>query len=289
MLTTHKRSYSPSLFNAAKPESLPGSSHRHKKRKLVETYASESPFPNFHHPTSSEAHSVFNLLSNAYPQYATTLVAPKFNSNSAASCGSSQNIIDALIGVILSQNTSGKNASSAKASLDAAFGRDNFAAIAASPRDDVIAAIRHGGLANKKSATIQNLLISIEKRHGKYSLQHLADTNLSDEEIMKELTSYEGVGLKTASCVLMFCLGRDSFAVDTHIFRLSKVLNWVPPNADRILTQLHLDKMLPAELKYGLHVLLIQHGRVCKGCKKSVSSGSCILKNFVKESRASET
>jgi len=102
------------------------------------------------------------------------------------------------------------------------------------------------------------------------------------------LTSYDGVGPKTASCVLMFCLGRDSFAVDTHVFRLSKVLGWVPSSADRIQTQAHLDKRLPAETKYGLHVLMIQHGRTCKGCKKSGSSAACILKDFLKQRKPSK-
>ncbi|KAJ4475075.1 DNA glycosylase [Lentinula aciculospora] len=247
----------------------------------------------FPHPTTSEAVAVFAILSKAHPQYATIRMAPKLTTNSAATCGNVHNVIDSLIGTILSQNTSGRNSSRAKAELDAAFGRNNFAAIARSPREAVMEAIRHGGLANKKAATIQNLLKSIEERHGDYSLQYLAETAIdgkqySNQDVMKELTSYDGVGPKTASCVLMFCLGRDSFAVDTHIFRLSKVLGWVPSNADRILTQAHLDIRLPAELKYGLHVLMIQHGRTCKGCKKAGSPTPCILKDFVKanESRS---
>jgi 3-methyladenine DNA glycosylase/8-oxoguanine DNA glycosylase len=37
----------------------------------------------------------------------------------------------------------------------------------------------------------------------------------SDEDAMRTLVSFDGVGPKTASCVLLFCLGRESFAVDT--------------------------------------------------------------------------
>ena len=89
-------------------------------------------------------------------------------------------------------------------------------------------AIRSGGLGNKKAATIQNILHSIRDKHGEYSLQHLAvaessGRRMSDNEIMKELISYDGLGPKTASCVLLFSLGRDFFAVDTHVFRLSKL------------------------------------------------------------------
>jgi endonuclease-3 len=102
---------------------------------------------------------------------------------------------------------------------------------------------------------------------------------------MKELVSYGGVGPKTASCVLLSCLERDSFAVDTHVYRLSKLLGWVPKTADRVLSQAHLDLRVPDELKYGLHVLLIQHGRTCSGCKK-VGKGDCVLKTYLKEKKA---
>jgi 3-methyladenine DNA glycosylase/8-oxoguanine DNA glycosylase len=38
---------------------------------------------------------------------------------------------------------------------------------------------------------------------------------------MKELLSFDSIGIKTASCVLLFCLGRDSFAVDTYVLLFS--------------------------------------------------------------------
>lgn len=41
------------------------------------------------------------------------------------------------------------------------------------------------------------------------------------------------LALTAASCVLLFCLARDSFAVDTHVFRLSQQLGWVPAKATR--------------------------------------------------------
>lgn len=255
-----------------------------KKIKLHESYATVSPFPDFAHPTPAEALQIHNLLSKAHGIRAPK--KPKDTSNSAKTCGAVPNVIDSLIGTILSQNTSGRNSSAAKSSLDAAFGRNDFAAIAEAPREEVVAAIRHGGLANKKAATIQNVLRAIKEKHGVYSLQHLAATGeadrVTDAEVMKELLAYDGVGPKTASCVLLFCLGRESFAVDTHVFRLSRLLGWVPEKADRVLAQAHLDLRIPGELKYGLHVLMIQHGRACKGCKNK-GRGDCILKDYLKE------
>ncbi|KAF8069240.1 DNA glycosylase [Lyophyllum atratum] len=274
---------------AAIPAPRP-SPHKAKKLKLHTSYVVESPFPSFEHPTTLEATQVHEILTKAHPGRGAVRKPPNISSNSAQTCGSVPNVVEALVGVVLSQNTSGRNSSAAKTSLDVTFGRNNFAAIAEAPRADVVEAIRHGGLANKKAATIQNLLASIKEKHGDYSLQHLAVTDvekrLSDDAIMQELISYDGVGPKTASCVLLFCLGRDSFAVDTHVFRLSKVLGWVPAKTDRVLAQAHLDLRIPGELKYGLHVLMMQHGRTCKGCKKAESRESCVLKAYVTEQEA---
>lgn len=264
------------------------SPHKAKKLKLHSTFAAESPFPNFNHPTPSEAMDVYELLSKAHRPHNPIRRGSLASNNSARTCGNVPNVIEALIGTVLSQNTTGVISSRAKTALDDTFGRNNFAAIAEAPYADVVNSIRAGGLANKKAVTIQHILKSVKERHGEYSLQHLAAVQegqrMTDGEIMKELLSYDGVGPKTASCVLLFCLGRDSFAVDTHIFRLSKLLGWVPPKADRILTQAHLDLRIPDDLKYGLHVLMINHGRVCKGCKTVAGSReSCILKTYLNE------
>jgi len=276
------------IISSSSTKVLPSDSlQKTKKLKLQSTFTTQSPFPHFNHPTPSEAKDVYELLLKAHRSHNPIRKPPLASSNSAQTCGNVPNVIESLIGTILSQNTSGINSSRAKTALDDAFGRNNFSAIVAAPHADVVNSIRSGGLANKKATTIQNVLKSIKERHGEYSLQHLAAVQegerMTDDEIMKELISYDGVGPKTASCVLLFCLGRESFAVDTHVFRLSKVLGWVPPKADRILTQAHLDLRIPGDLKYGLHVLMIDHGRVCKGCKHIGSHESCILKTYLKE------
>ncbi|KAL8966507.1 MAG: hypothetical protein Q9197_005941, partial [Variospora fuerteventurae] len=69
------------------------------------------------------------------------------------------------------------------------------------------------------------------------SLDHLHA--LPDASVFSTLLSYPGIGVKTTSCVLMFCLRRPSFAVDTHVFRLCKWLGWVPGTADRDKTFMH--------------------------------------------------
>ncbi|KXN82307.1 hypothetical protein AN958_02739 [Leucoagaricus sp. SymC.cos] len=264
-----------------------GSPQRTRKLKIQTSFMTESPFPHHPHPTPAEALEVHDLLAATHrPNAPVVRPPPRETSNSAQTCGDVPNVIEAVIGTILSQNTSRINSTRAKRGLDEAFGRNNFEAIASAPKEVVLDAIRTGGLANKKAGMIQGLLRAVKERHGLYSLQHLAgDHNslaLRDDQIMEELLSYNGVGPKTASCVLLFCLGRNSFAVDTHVYRLSHLLGWVPSKADRVLAQAHLDLRVPAELKYGLHVLMIQHGRICRGCKKAGSGVDCVLKDYLR-------
>lgn len=96
---------------------------------------------------------------------------------------------------------------------------------------------------------------------------------------MAELLGFDGVGPKTASCVLLFCLGREDFAVDTHVHRLTGLLGWRPPKANRDQTYHHLNKRIPDEHKYALHVLFVTHGKRCDECKAGGrSTGKCALR-----------
>ena len=297
-----KRLHTPPIQTAL---AEPSSPQRTKKLKLLASHSLESPFPDFTRPTPAEAADVHALLARTHPDLGARRRPPLEENDAARTCGRVPNVLESLIGTILSQNTSSRNSSAAKRGLDAAFGRNDFAAIAAAPRAALVAAIRTGGLANKKAAVIQNVLREVRARHGAYSLQHLAGAapghahahtsagadghggTPSDEAAMAELVSYDGVGPKTASCVLLFCLGRASFPVDTHVFRLARLLGWVPARADRVTAQAHLDLKIPAELKYGLHVLMIGHGKRCKGCKGGAGSAKieCVLKKWLREER----
>lgn len=296
--TRVKRLRSPSLERHASGTAT----NQSKKLKLLESHALESPFPDFTSPTPAEARQVHDLLSQAHPDVAVVSAAASTSNDAAGTCGKVPNVLESLIGTILSQNTSGRNSTAAKQSLDKTFGRNNFQAIADADKAAVVDAIRMGGLANKKAEVIQRILRQVKEKYGTYSLQHLAGVmdeptdgkpikteepaelkTYSNEDAMKELVSFEGVGPKTASCVLLFCLGRASFPVDTHVFRLSRLLGWVPARSDRVTAQAHLDIKIPNDLKYGLHVLMVQHGRRCKGCKSSGGGkGECVLKSWLR-------
>ncbi|KAJ9114407.1 hypothetical protein QFC20_001550 [Naganishia adeliensis] len=97
------------------------------------------------------------------------------------------------------------------------------------------------------------------------SLDHLH--SFTKDEAMSALIAFPGIGIKTASCTLLFCLSRPSFAVDTHVHRLCTWLGWIPGKASRDQAFSHLDTRIPDEHKYALHVLMWQHGVACPSCR----------------------
>ncbi|GAP87172.1 putative amidophosphoribosyltransferase [Rosellinia necatrix] len=104
------------------------------------------------------------------------------------------------------------------------------------------------------------------------SLDHLH--GLSADEAMRQFTKFPGIGVKTAACVILFCLQRPCFAVDTHVHRFSRWLGWAPAKADENDTFSHLEVRCPDHLKYGLHQLFIHHGKHCTRCKMSTVEGT---------------
>ncbi len=136
-------------------------------------------------------------------------------------------ILDSVIKTILSQNTTSTNCNRAFSALKQAF--PAWDAVRTAPAADVMKAIRCGGLAATKTERIQAMLHSINETNGSCSLEFLRDA--PSAEVKRYLSQFKGVGPKTASCVLLFAMGRDDFAVDTHIHRMAARLGWTPREA----------------------------------------------------------
>lgn len=107
-------------------------------------------------------------------------------------------------------------------------------------------------------------------REGAKSASLALRRELTDEAAKQALLRFKGVGAKTASCVLMFCLRRADFPVDTHVWKIALALSWVPKSFGRDETYAHLNGRVPAEIKHALHVLLVKHGKVFKNDVKEL-------------------
>lgn len=86
----------------------------------------------------------------------------------------------------------------------------------------------------------------------------------ADRDALVELP---GVGRKTANVVMNTAFGAETFAVDTHIFRVSNRTG-LAPGKDVLEVEMGLDKVTPPPYRRDAHHLLILHGRyVCKARK----------------------
>lgn len=80
----------------------------------------------------------------------------------------------------------------------------------------------------------------------------------------EELVRLPGVGRKTANVVLNCWFGQETFAVDTHIFRVGNRTGLAKGKTPEAV-EAKLEKRVPAPFRLGAHHWLILHGRyVCK-------------------------
>ena len=104
------------------------------------------------------------------------------------------------------------------------------------------------------------------------SLDHYHSMNR--EDAMAGFLKYPGIGVKTAACVILFCLRIPCFAVDTHVHRFCQWLDWVPAKATELDSFNHGEFKVPDHLKYGLHQLFIRHGQQCFKCRRATKPGT---------------
>lgn len=82
-----------------------------------------------------------------------------------------------------------------------------------------------------------------------------------------ELTKLPGVGRKTANVVMNCAFGAETFAVDTHIFRVGNRTG-LAPGKTVLDVEKKLEKQTPAPFRVHAHHWLILHGRyICKARK----------------------
>jgi endonuclease-3 len=184
--------------------------------------------------------------------------------------------MDVLIGTVLSQNTSDTNSGRAFASLKASF--DTWEDVASAPVEHIARLIKSGGLSQIKAARIKQVLEQIEKEQGRISLDLLRSKTMAEAEAY--LMRLPGVGHKTASCVLLFSLGKPSLPVDTHVFRVAKRLGLINSKISAEKAHSLLQEQIPPSKVYQFHIHMIEHGRrICHArqpcCNTCRLSGIC--------------
>jgi endonuclease-3 len=167
--------------------------------------------------------------------------------------------LDMLIKIILSQATSDTNSDRTFAALKKRFPSwdDALRARASTVADT----IRAGGLANQKAAVIKDLLGQIKEKHGTLDLDFLHE--LSNEEAVRYLSQFRGIGPKTVACTLLFACRKEVFPLDTHIFRILRRVGLIPQKCSDARAHEIMNRIVPAGKFYSFHVNLVRHGRRC--------------------------
>lgn len=157
----------------------------------------------------------------------------------------------------ISQNTNDTNRDRAFESLRLTFPK--WEMLIDVPVKKIAAAIRVGGLANQKSASIKSFLASLKKEKGKLHLDFLCE--MPDEKVYEFLCAHKGIGVKTASILLCFGCGRDVFPVDTHVNRICGRLGFVPDGSAPDKTHALMAPLVPRGKAHSFHLNIIRLGK----------------------------
>lgn len=170
---------------------------------------------------------------------------------------------ECLVRTVLSQNTSDQASQPAHDALMEEYGNGDLAeALANADRSTLADTIRPAGLYNQKSKTIIELAEAVLATYGDAAAFDRFVKESSPETVRETLLEMQGVGPKTADCVLLFAGGRDGvFPVDTHVYRIYRRLGIAPPESDHEEVRELLEAAVPgAKCGFG-HTASIQFGR----------------------------
>ena len=182
-----------------------------------------------------------------------------------------------LIGTILSHRTTHANEMTAYRTM-----RQRFPAweqVRDAPLPDLIDAIQTANYPEIKAPYIQNLLTHLFRETGTATIDFLGD--LSTEAAMKWLTTLPGIGLKTATILLLFTFHKPVLPVDTHVHRVTQRLGLIGPKVSAEKAHSILLAYLPQDalLLFNFHKHFYWHGqRVCTWYSPKCSD--CVLQTM---------
>jgi endonuclease-3 len=136
----------------------------------------------------------------------------------------------------------------------------DWALVDMAPLEELVEVIRPGGLPNGKARGIKAALRAIHDARGDYSLEFLGD--LPALEARAWLTGIKGIGVKTASVVLLFSFGMPLMPVDRHVERVSTRVGLIPKRNTADEAHDYFLALLEPDQMHEAHVNLIRHGRL---------------------------
>ena len=170
-----------------------------------------------------------------------------------------------LVAVVLSAQSTDRGVNRATRGLFAEA--DTPEAILAIGEERVREHVRTLGLYRNKASNVVALARQLMDEHG---------GRVPDDR--DALVQLPGVGRKTANVVLNMWWGRETFPVDTHVFRLGNRIGLAPGKTVEDVERV-LEARVPAPFRVHAHHWLILHGRyTCTA--RSPKCGECVIRDL---------
>ena len=165
--------------------------------------------------------------------------------------------LDVLVEAMLAQNTNMANARRGYAMLRRRF--SSWTQVMNAAVADVQREITICGLARMRARRLQDLLRTIKERHGRLSLEFLADEPA--EAASDYLKAFHGIGPKTAAFTLLFAFDAAVLPVDNGILRVVRRLRLVRPKARDLEAERALSPLIADGRHYATHTLMFRHAK----------------------------
>ncbi|WP_026463297.1 endonuclease III domain-containing protein [Adhaeribacter aquaticus] len=182
-----------------------------------------------------------------------------------------------LISTMLSHRTTHANEEKAYYRMREAY--PTWEEVMAAPVEALTDTLETAQYPGAKAINIQKALKIIQDKSPDFSLDFLKD--MSTEEAMEWLMGLPGVGLKTATLLLLFNFHQPVLPVDTHVYRVSQRIGIIGAKVSAEKAHAILLNMLPKEapVLFNFHKHLYWHGqRICTW--KNPNCEECPVKNL---------
>ena len=167
-----------------------------------------------------------------------------------------------LLSTLLSHRTTEAQEARAYDSMMRRF--ETYEAVRVAAFEELVESIQGVNWPEVKASNIQKVLNRIHEERGELSIAFLDE--LPTDEALRWLMSLPGVGLKTATLVLLFCFGKAVLPVDTHLHRVSGRLGLIGPKVSAEKAHDELLALLPKDghVLYNFHIAMLRHGqKIC--------------------------
>ncbi|HUI43714.1 MAG TPA: endonuclease III domain-containing protein [Terriglobia bacterium] len=190
--------------------------------------------------------------------------------------------LEVILGTILTQNTSWRNAALALQRLRAAKLLD-LARLRAAPEVKLRSLIRPAGFYRQKTRTIRGFLRWLDETHGG-SLRRMLGTPAA--ELRGALLALRGLGPETVDAILLYAAGRPFFVSDAYVRRILVRHDMLTENATYEEAQGFIHRRLKRDpqMYNEFHALLVEIGkRHCK--RRAPDCQACPLEEFLPAGR----